>query len=114
MPVSSTLDATTGFWALKFGEELSKLTTFQTPFGRYRFLRTPFGIKSIPEIYQHVMTKMLQCTHVIVDDRLVWAVNMEQHDERLKQVLDRVKQNNLKLNPYNFQLRKEVHRTQDL
>ena len=108
--VFSTLDATSGFWALKLDGESSKLTTFQTPFGRYRFLRAPFGIKSIPEIYQRVMTEMLQGiegAHVIVDDILVWGENMEQHDERLKQVLDRIEQNNLKLNRDKCQLRKE-------
>ena len=47
--IFSTLDAISGFWTLKLDEERSELTTFQTPFGRYRFLCAPFGIKSIPE-----------------------------------------------------------------
>ena len=28
------------------------MTTFNTPFGRYRWLRLPFGIKTAPEKYQ--------------------------------------------------------------
>ena len=78
--VFSTLNATSGFWTLKLHEESSKLTTFQTPYGRYRFLRAPFGIKSIPEIYQRVMTEMLQDTegaNVIVDDIIVWGEDMQ-------------------------------------
>ena len=78
--VCSTLNATSGFWTLKLDEESSKLTTFQTPYGRYRFLRAPFGIKSIPEIYQRVMTEMLQDiegANVIVDDIIVWAEDMQ-------------------------------------
>lgn len=47
-------------------------------------------------------------THVIVDDILIWDETMEQHGERLKQVLDRAKQNNLKRNLNKCQLRKEV------
>ena len=107
--IFSTLDATSGFWTLKLDEESSKLTTFQKPYGRYRFLRAPFGIKSIPEIYQRVMTEMIDIVgaRVIVDDILVWGENMEQHNERLKRVLDRVKQNSLKLNLSKCQLRKE-------
>ena len=77
--VFSTLDATSRFLALKL-DESSRLTTFQTPFGRYRILRALFGIKSIPEIYQRVMTAILQGkegTPVIVDDILVSGENMK-------------------------------------
>ena len=48
--VFSKLDATLGFWQLQLDLRSSFLTTFNTPFGRYRFLRAPFGIKSLPEI----------------------------------------------------------------
>ena len=46
------LDATSGYWQLKLDEESSKLCKFNTPFGRYRFLRVPFGIVSASEIFQ--------------------------------------------------------------
>ena len=49
--VLSKLDATSGYWQLKLDEESSKLCTFNTPFGRYRFLRVPFGIVSASEIF---------------------------------------------------------------
>lgn len=35
----------------KLDEESSKLCTFNTPFGRYKFLRMPYGISSAPEIF---------------------------------------------------------------
>jgi hypothetical protein len=41
-----------GFWHVHLDEESSYLTTFNTPFGRYRWLRMPFGITSAPEEYQ--------------------------------------------------------------
>ena len=50
--VFSKLDATSGYWQLKLDEESSKLCKFNTPFGRYRFLRVPFGIVSASEIFQ--------------------------------------------------------------
>ena len=53
--VFSTLDATSGFWQVPLDGESSLLTCFNTPFGRYRFKRLPFGIKSAPEVYQRVM-----------------------------------------------------------
>ena len=50
--VFSVLDAKTGFWQVKLAEVSSYLTTFNTPFGRYRWKRMPFGISSAPEVWQ--------------------------------------------------------------
>lgn len=41
--VFSTVHTRKGFWHLKLSEESSKLTTFWTPFVRYRWLRLLFG-----------------------------------------------------------------------
>ncbi|CAC5361565.1 unnamed protein product [Mytilus coruscus] len=44
------LDAKSGFLQIKLEKPYSYLTTFNTPIGRYRWLRLPFGkIKSAPE-----------------------------------------------------------------
>ena len=49
--VFSVLDAKNGFWHVKLDEESSYLTTFHTPFGRYRWCRMPFGVSSAPEVF---------------------------------------------------------------
>jgi hypothetical protein len=49
--VFTSIDACSGFWQLPVDEESSKLLTFNTPWGRYRFTRLPFGITPAPEIY---------------------------------------------------------------
>ena len=48
----STFDVKNGFWHIELDDESSKLTTFNTPFGRYRRLRLPFGLSSAPEEFQ--------------------------------------------------------------
>lgn len=40
----SVLDATSGYWQIKLDEESSHLTTFNMPFGHYRFTRMPLDI----------------------------------------------------------------------
>ncbi|XP_062572691.1 uncharacterized protein K02A2.6-like [Saccostrea cucullata] len=50
--VFSVLDARNGFWHVELDKESSMLTTFNTPFGRFRWLRMPFGISTAPEEYQ--------------------------------------------------------------
>ena len=44
--VFTVLDAKDGFYQVKIDKESSLLTTFWTPFGRYRYLRMPQGISS--------------------------------------------------------------------
>ena len=46
----SKFDANQGYWQITLGEESTRLATFNTPFGRYRFRRTPFGIHSAQEV----------------------------------------------------------------
>ena len=99
--VFSKLDATSGYWQLKLDEESSKLCTFNIPFGRYRFLRVPFGIVSASEIFQRVMSQMvedIEGSEAIMDDIVVWGKDQAEHDMCLKQVMDKAKACGLKFN----------------
>ena len=58
--VFSVVDGKSGFLQIKLDYESSLLTTFNTPVGRYRCLRLPFGIKSVPETFQRIMDTMLE------------------------------------------------------
>ena len=42
--VFSKLDTKDGFWHAKLDHPSSPLTTFNTPFGRFKFNRLPFGL----------------------------------------------------------------------
>ena len=68
--VFTILDVSKGFWH-ELDEPSSFLTTFHTPFGRYRWKRMPFGISSAPEVFQqriHKLIEGLQGVEVIADD----------------------------------------------
>ena len=45
----TVVDVKDGFWHVKLDEKSSYLTTFNTPYGRYRWLRLPFGVNSASE-----------------------------------------------------------------
>ena len=99
--VFSKLDAKSGFLQIKLDEASSLLTTFNTPLGRYRWLRLPFGIKCAPEIFQRIMDQMLEGIEgaaAIMDDILIAGSNTEQHDAVLRKVIERATTYNLKLN----------------
>jgi hypothetical protein len=108
--VFSTLDASSGFWAIPLEEESQKLTTFITPYGRYCFRRLPFGISSAPEIFMRIMHELLQDlpgTATYMDDILVYGRTTQEHDERLKKVLATIQKSGLRLNKAKCVLRKE-------
>lgn len=57
--VFTTLDVKKCFWHLKLAKKSSKLTTFWTPFGKYRWKVLLFGISSSPDYFQIKMTEIV-------------------------------------------------------
>ena len=97
----STLDANMGFFQIKLSEKCSYLTTFNSPFGRYRYLRMPMGAKFSSEVFQRTMVTAFEGTEgvqIVVDGILVHGSTMSIHNQRVKQVLGRCREINLKLN----------------
>ena len=52
----SVLDASQCFNQVKIDTESSNLLTFNTPFGRYKYTRLAFGVKSAPEVVQCLLS----------------------------------------------------------
>ena len=114
--VFKVLDARNGFWHVQLDDQSSYLTTFSTPWGRYRWLRMPFGITSAPEEFQRRMDIALEGldgTKAIADDILVFGTGTTQeeaeknHNERLKAVLARCWQKGVKLNKEKMQFKQQ-------
>ena len=88
--VFSKLDARHGYWSIVLDHESSLLTTFNSPFGRYRFKRLPFGLKVSQDIFQEKMDMILeQCpgTLGIADDIAVFGATSEEHDRHLHNLM---------------------------
>lgn len=99
--VFSRLDAKAGFHQVPLDDSTSRICTFATPFGRYRFLRLPFGISSASEVFQKTLNEIFESLpgiRVYVDDILVWGTSREQHDRCLKSALEAAKRAGLALN----------------
>ena len=79
----STLYATSGFLQMKLDEESSYKTTFASPYGRYRYLRLPFGIKSAPEVYHRTVADLfsdIEGVETYIDDFIIHGSTEEEHD----------------------------------
>ncbi|KAK5853431.1 hypothetical protein PBY51_007214 [Eleginops maclovinus] len=114
--VFTVCDVKSGFWHVKLDEESSFLTTFATPFGRYRWLRLPMGVSPAPEVFQRKLTQALDDLpglYIIADDVLITGQGETQemaqrdHDEKLRLFLNRCSQKNIKLNADKFKLREK-------
>jgi len=82
-------------------ENSSKLTTFATPFGRYRFLRLPFDVSNAPKIFHRTFTEIfgdIKGVKIYIDDIIIHAKNEEEHDEILRQVCKRVREYGVRFN----------------
>lgn len=99
--VFSVLDAKCSFWHIMLDHKSSMLTTFSSLFGRFRFLRMPYGINSASEVFQRAMEQIFAgypCA-VIVDDIIIGGRDKKEHEENLRKVLNHVREVKLRLNP---------------
>lgn len=98
----SVLDARSGYWAIKLTEESSRLTTFNTPFGRYRFRRLPFGLISAQDEFQQKIDETYEGLNgfmAIVDDILIYGKTKAEHNEHLHGMLQGSRERGVRLNP---------------
>ncbi len=106
--VFSVLDCKDGYWQIQLDEESSRLCCFNTPFGRFKFNRLPFGINSAPEIFQKKCYELfgdLPGVGIYFDDIVVSGSNEKEHDENLDRLLKRAASCNVKFNKDKFQFR---------
>lgn len=95
------LDASTGFWHMSLDEDSTRLTMFNTPFGRYCFRCLPFGISSAPGVFHKTVQQLFEGftgVRSIHDDIIIWGKDKTEHDNRVINVLQKARQANLKLN----------------
>ncbi|GBN77495.1 Transposon Ty3-G Gag-Pol polyprotein [Araneus ventricosus] len=108
--IFSIIDANSGFWQIMLHPESSAFTTFITPFGRFKFKRLPFGIRSAPEVFQKRIRECLKGLNGVVglmDEFDVHGETEKEHDERLYQVLQRLQDSGWTLNEEKCQFRKK-------
>jgi hypothetical protein len=89
-------------------------TTFITRYGLYEYTVMSFGLTNAPAYFMYLMNKVfMECLDkfvvVFIDDILIFSKNEEEHDELLRLVLQKLRENQLytKLNKCIFWL-KEV------
>ena len=101
----TTMDALSGYWQIPLAEESQALTTFITPWGRYRYLRAPMGLRSAGDEYDRRGDMAFSgISHLakIRDDILTWDTSFSEHVHRVRQVLLRCREHGITLNKRKF------------
>ena len=75
--VFTKIDAKNGHWHVQLDDQSNKLTTFDTPYGRYRWKRLPFGVSVASEIFQKRLNQALDRLDGLLtvhDDMVIYGV----------------------------------------
>ena len=106
--VFSVVDMSNCYWHQKLTEESSFLCVFNSPLGRYRFKRMPFGISCASEVAQKMVEKHfgdISGALPIFDDIIIGGRDEQEHDLILRKVLTRARERNIKFNRDKIQFR---------
>ncbi|KAL2505966.1 putative reverse transcriptase domain [Abeliophyllum distichum] len=87
------------FWQIQIDEKDRYKTTFNVPFGQYKWNVMPFGLKNAPSEFQKIMNDIFNpyqnFSIVYIDDVLIYSDSIEQHVKHLQIFLSIVKKNGL-------------------
>lgn len=87
----TNLVANSGFYQIKLDEESSEMTTLITQFGHFCYCHLLMGISSAPEHYMRRMAQLtngLPRTFCLINGICVYGSTQEEHNIRLKKVLE--------------------------
>lgn len=103
----SVLDLKSGYYQIEVEETDKPKTAFVCPLGFWEFNRMPQGVTNAPSTFQRLMECCmgdinLKEVLVFIDDLIVFSAILEEHEERLLRVLQRLKDYGLKLSPEKF------------
>lgn len=102
-PFMSTIDLRSGYHQIKVKESDRDKTAFTTPFGTFRYLRMPFGLRNGPATFQRLIDQFRRgVSNILVlaylDDLIVLSPTFDQHLEDLTVIFTRLRQFKLRAN----------------
>ena len=103
--IFSSLDLNSGYWQVELDDKSIPLTAFTVgPLGFYECVQMLFGLTNTPATFQCLMESCLGEMHlnwciIYLDDVIIFSKTPEEHIERLRGVLQKLRNAELKLKP---------------
>jgi hypothetical protein len=100
------LDMVMGYHQIEIASEDRAKTAFSTNEGNWEYQRLPFGLKATQATFQRMTNLELsgitgtRC-FVFLDEIVIYAKSLAEHDAKVRQVIERLRGSNLKPKPEN-------------
>ena len=102
--VFTKLDLKEGYHQIRIRHGDEWKTAFRTKYGHFEYLVMPFGLTNAPATFQNYINKtlagLIDCICVVyLDDILIYSVDPDLHTAHVRQVLERLREAGLAINP---------------
>lgn len=108
--IFSQIDLKNGYYQIKIKDGDRYKTAFNILGQIYQFNRMPFGLCNAPRTFQRAMNDILSdldYVKVFLDDILIHSKSTQEHEAHLREVIERLHQNNIGINMEKFSFGKK-------
>ena len=96
----TTLDLCTGYHRIPLDKSSIPKTAFNSPFGKYEYVKVPFGLAQAPAYFQELMTGILKdfpFAIAYLDDIIIFSTTPQEHPSHVCMVFEKLKTANLSM-----------------
>jgi hypothetical protein len=98
--VFSRIDLRSGYYQIRIAEGDEEKIACRTRYGSYEFMVMPFGLTNAPATFCTLMNDIFlewldDFVVIYIDDILIYSISLEEHEEHLHKVFQRLKENKL-------------------
>ena len=89
----STLDLRAGYHHIPLDQSSIPKTAFNSPFGKYEYVKVPFGLAQAPAYFQELMTRILRDFDLAIaylDDIIIFSRTAEEHLSHIRKVFEKL------------------------
>ena len=90
----STLDLRAGYHHIPLEKSSIPKTAFNSPFGKYEYVKVPFGLAQAPAYFQELITGILKDFDFAIaylDDIIIFSMTAEKHLLHMKKVFEKLR-----------------------
>ena len=96
----TTLDLCAGYHHIPLVKSSIPKTAFNSPFGKYKYVKVPFRLAQAPAYFQDLMTGILKdfpFTIAYLDDIIIFSKTPQEHLSDIRMVFEKLRTSNLSM-----------------